>query len=123
MRKESRLWGCAVGAAIGDALGMPLEFGPPQPVERLVREMQPGVLPAGTFTDDTEMAVALAESLLARWPLDPADLAERFVAWYKAGPPDVGIQTGQVLGRVARGEVWSAAVEAVQADRPDAAGN
>lgn len=123
MRKESRLWGCAVGAAIGDALGMPLEFGPPQPVERLVREMQPGVLPAGTFTDDTEMAVALAESLLARWPLDPADLAERFVAWYKAGPPDVGIQTGQVLGRVARGEVWSAAVGAVQAGRPDAAGN
>ena len=123
LEKASRLWGCAVGAAVGDALGMPLEFGPPQPAGRLVREMQPGRLPAGSFTDDTEMALALAESLLAHCPLDPADLAERFVAWYRAGPPDVGIQTAQVLGRIARGEVWNTAVAAVQAGKPDSAGN
>ena len=48
----------AVGAAIGDALGMPLEFGPPRPAGRLVRNMLPARLPAGTFTDDTEMALA-----------------------------------------------------------------
>lgn len=121
--RKSRLWGCAVGAAVGDALGMPLEFGPPQPAGRLVREMKPGRLPAGSFTDDTEMALALAESLLANCPLDPEDLADRFVAWYRAGPPDVGIQTAQVLGRIARGEAWTAAVGAVQARRPDSAGN
>jgi len=119
----SRLWGCAVGAAIGDALGMPLEFGPRQPPERLVREMQPARLPAGTFTDDTEMALALAESLLAHCPLDPADLAERFATWYRSGPADVGIHLGQVLRRIAGGEAWSAAVGAVQAHDPEAAGN
>jgi ADP-ribosylglycohydrolase len=70
---------------------MPLEFGSRRPADRMAREMRSGWLPAGTFTDDTEMA--LAESLLAHRPLDPADLADRFVAWYEAGPEDIGYQT------------------------------
>ena len=128
---KDRARGCAVGAAIGDALGMPLEFGPPQPSDRLVREMRAGRLPAGTFTDDTEMALALAESLLAHRPLDPADgstelaevLAQRFVAWYRAGPNDVGIHTYSILSRIADGEPWEQAVETEQRQRPDSAGN
>ena len=120
---QDRVWGCAVGAAIGDALGMPLEFGPPRPLDRLVREMEPGRLPAGTFTDDTEMALALAESLLAHRPLDPADLAHRFVAWYHAGPDDVGFHTRNVLARIAAGQPWAQAAAAVQRQRPDSAGN
>jgi len=138
MRDRAR--GCAVGAAVGDALGMPLEFGPRQPADRLVWEMQAGRIPAGTFTDDTEMALALAEGLLAYYPPDPVDgsaersaecshqslaqvLAQRFVAWYRAGPDDVGIHTGSVLSRIASGEVWEQAVEAVQRRRPESAGN
>ena len=72
-----RTCGCAVGAAVGDALGMPLEFGTKRPADQLVRDMRPGdvrPLPAGHFTDDTEMALALAESLLAHKPLDPLSL-------------------------------------------------
>lgn len=120
---RDRLRGVAVGAAAGDALGMPLEFGPAIPPDRLVRAMQPGRLPAGGFTDDTEMALALAESLLAHRPLDPADLAGRFAAWYRAGPADIGRQTRLVLKRIARGEPWDAAVAAVQAENPWSAGN
>jgi len=112
-----------VGAAVGDALGMPLEFGPRQPAEHLVREMRGARLPAGSFTDDTEMALALAESLLAHRRLDPADLAQRFVAWYQAGPGDIGIHTSTVLSRIAAGEEWAMAAEAVQQQRPDSAGN
>ena len=100
---QDRIQGCAVGAAIGDALGMPLEFGPRQPAGQLVRDMQPGRLSAATFTDDTEMALAVADSLLAHCPLDPADLASRFVAWLRAGPGDVGIHTSSVLSRIAAG--------------------
>ena len=100
---RDRLRGVAVGAAIGDALGMPLEFGPAIPPDRLVRTMQAGRLPAGTFTDDTEMALALADSLLEHSPLDADSLARHFVAWYRAGPSDVGLQTRNVLGRIARG--------------------
>ncbi len=120
---RDRVRGCAVGAAVGDALGMPLEFGPRQPVGRLVREMKPGRVEAGTFTDDTEMALALAESLQARCPLDPADLAQRFVAWYRAGPDDVGIHTRHVLLRIAAGEAWQQVVASVQRQKPDSAGN
>jgi ADP-ribosyl-[dinitrogen reductase] hydrolase len=124
-----RIRGCAVGAAVGDALGMPLEFGPRQPADHLVREMQAGRIPAGTFTDDTEMALALAESLCrigtirAYCPLNPVDLAQRFVDWYQAGPPDVGIHTGAVLSRIAAGQPWEEAVEVVQRQKPDSAGN
>jgi ADP-ribosyl-[dinitrogen reductase] hydrolase len=120
---RERIRGCAVGAAVGDALGMPLEFGPRRAVDRLARDMQAARLPAGSFTDDTEMALALAESLVAHSPLDPADLAQRFVAWYRTGPPDVGIHTGSVLGRIAAGEPWEEVVEAAQRRRPDSAGN
>ncbi len=118
-----RLCGCAVGAAVGDALGMPLEFGPRRAPAGWVRDMLPGRIPAGSFTDDTEMALALAESLLAQRPLDPADLAQRFVAWYQAGPPDVGIHTAGVLQRIASGATWEAASAAAQAAQPNAAGN
>ena len=118
-----RARGCAVGAAIGDALGMPLEFGPARPLDNLVREMVPGRLPAGTFTDDTEMALALAESLLHLRPLDLDDLARRFAAWAMANPPDIGIQTSRVLRRVARGEPWETVIAEEQRRHPDAAGN
>lgn len=122
-RMLDRARGCAVGAAIGDALGMPLEFGPARPPENLLREMTAGRIPAGSFTDDTEMALALAESLLYRCPLDPADLADRFVAWAGAHPPDVGLHTRRVLDRIAAGEPWDEAVDAVQRAKPDSAGN
>jgi ADP-ribosyl-[dinitrogen reductase] hydrolase len=102
---------------------MPLEFQGRRPKDRLVREMRSGRLPAGSFTDDTEMMLALAESMLAHRPLDPADLAERFADWYQAGPDDVGNHTSAVLSRVARGEPWEPVVMSVQGRRPHSAGN
>jgi ADP-ribosyl-[dinitrogen reductase] hydrolase len=123
---QYRIRGCAVGAAVGDALGMPLEFGPRRPSESLVREMRAGELrplAAGHFTDDTEMALALAESLLAHRPLDPADLAQRSAEWYRAGPADIGVHTYHVLSRVLMGSGWEQAAREAQQECPDAAGN
>jgi ADP-ribosyl-[dinitrogen reductase] hydrolase len=120
---QNRARGCALGAAVGDALGMPLEFAPRRPVDQLVRDMEPGRLSAGTFTDDTEMALALADSLLAHRPLDPTDLAQRFAGWLQAGPDDVGNHTRNVLSRFADGQPWAEAVDAVQGQKPDSAGN
>ncbi len=118
-----RIRGCAVGAAAGDALGMPLEFYAARPTHDLVRNMLPGRLAAGTFTDDTEMALALAESLLAHRPLDPDDLAQRFVAWYRTHPPDIGEHTAKVLRRIAQGERWQDATAAEQRAWPASAAN
>uniref|UniRef100_A0A7C4Q1R4 ADP-ribosylglycohydrolase family protein n=1 Tax=Bellilinea caldifistulae TaxID=360411 RepID=A0A7C4Q1R4_9CHLR len=120
---RDRLRGVVVGAAVGDALGMPLEFGSAAPVERLIRTMRPGRLPAGSFTDDTEMALALAESLLHDFDLNPDDLAQRFSAWYRSNPPDVGIHTANVLQRISSGMPWQQAVEEVQQANPHNAGN
>lgn len=120
---QDRIRGVAVGAAIGDALGMPLEFCRATPSDRLVRDLLPGRLPAGSFTDDTEMALAVVESLLVRKPIDPEDLGQRFVGWFRLGPPDVGVYTSSVLSRIAAGATWDQASEEVQQRQPESAGN
>jgi ADP-ribosyl-[dinitrogen reductase] hydrolase len=121
--QQDRLRGIAVGAVIGDALGMPLEFQSPRSIHHLATEMESGPLPAGTFTDDTEMALALAESLQITSPLDPDDLAGRFTAWFQSHPGDVGIHTSHVLRQIAKGTSWRIAAESVQKANPEAAGN
>ncbi|HWC70465.1 MAG TPA: ADP-ribosylglycohydrolase family protein, partial [Actinomycetota bacterium] len=60
--------------------------------------------PPGSTTDDTALARNLVRSLAARGGLDPADLVERHLAWFRSDPPDVGTLTGRVLRRVDRGE-------------------
>ncbi len=120
---QDRLRGIAVGAAVGDALGMPLEFQPPRPVHNLETEMVKGQLPAGSFTDDTEMALCLAESLLIQNPLEGIDLAARFTSWYQSNPPDIGIHTTHVLARIAAGTDWQEAASNAQKANPDSASN
>lgn len=120
---SDRLRGIAVGAAVGDALGMPLEFGLASPTDDYVRDMRPGRLPAGTFTDDTEMALAFSESLLAAGRLNVEDLVKRFTDWFRRKPADVGIHTSSVLHRISAGETWEEATKGVQSKEPDSAGN
>lgn len=120
---QDRLRGIAVGAAIGDALGMPLEFHPPRPDYDLETEMIDGPLPAGSFTDDTEMALCLAESLLITSPLDAQDLSGRFLAWYQGHPSDVGIHTSEVMKLIMQGESIKKAAKKVQQRSPDSASN
>ena len=99
--------GALVGSAVGDALGAPFEFQPaglystrfPQPVRGGSGEMiGGGAWTAGEFTDDTHMALALAESLLAHGALDATDLWSRWRAW-AATAKDVGILTRHALAR------------------------
>lgn len=51
----------------------------------------------GEATDDTQMAVLVADSLLERSGLDLPDMFERFKQWAAAGPKDIGLQTEAVL--------------------------
>lgn len=118
-----KIRGMVVGAVCGDALGMPLEFHPPRPLNHLCREMEAGPLPAGSFTDDSEMSLALAESLLVHSPLNAQDLAQRFVTWGQSRPADMGIHTAQVLEKIARGASWQEAATQVQKSDPNSAGN
>ena len=45
----------------------------------------PFALPAGAWTDDTSMALCLAETLVERAAFDPVDQLERYVRWYRDG--------------------------------------
>ncbi len=78
----SRFVGALVGTFVGDALGMPVEGWSWREIARAygeVREMLPARLGAGTYTDDTALTIALAESLLANeGRVVPEDLVQRF---------------------------------------------
>ncbi len=120
---NDKIRGMVVGSVTGDALGMPLEFHAPRELNNLAREMEMGPLPAGTFTDDTEMALALAESLLEHSPLDGEDFTQRLLAWVQNRPADIGIHTSKVLSLIANGISWREASERVQSEDPQNAGN
>jgi ADP-ribosylglycohydrolase len=102
--RKARAVGTVVGAAVGDALGAPFEFGPAEAFS--ARFAAPGAggemcggggWEQGEATDDTQMAVLVAESLLERDGLDLPDIFTRFQRWAAAEPKDIGLQTEDVL--------------------------
>lgn len=107
---EDRAIGCLLGLAIGDALGTTLEFSSRDslPVVTDLVGGGPFSLKAGEWTDDTSMALCLADSLLACRQLDPAELMGRFQHWRDRGHNsvtghcfDIGITTSQSISRFA----------------------
>ena len=117
MHRSHRVAGALVGSAVGDALGAPFEFGPPgqfsarfpEPARGTHTEMCGGGSlgwEPGEFTDDTQMGLLVATSLIERGGLDEADLFDRFRTWLGGNPPDVGNQTRAVL---ASGHPWDVA--------------
>lgn len=87
MKTLDRYLGCLVGLAIGDALGATLEFKAPgtfQPIDDMVGG-GPHQLSAGRWTDDTSMALCLADSLISCRGFSPKDQMNRYVRWYRDG--------------------------------------
>lgn len=87
MNTQSRATACFLGLSIGDALGAPVEFKEPGEFEPVsdYRHSHVWNIPPGYWTDDTSMAICLAESILARNIVDPHDLLQRFSRWYLQG--------------------------------------
>lgn len=77
-RREDAARGALLGTFVGDALGMPYEGCAPAAVPAEL-DMQPARLGRGTYTDDTQMMIALAESVLARDGVDEQHLAQAFL--------------------------------------------
>ncbi|HPR65396.1 MAG TPA: ADP-ribosylglycohydrolase family protein [Thermoanaerobaculia bacterium] len=87
MDEKSRYLGALMGLAVGDAMGVPLEFQKPgkfKPVSD-IQGGGPFGLRKGQWTDDTSMALCLAESLIECREFDPDDLMERYIRWYREG--------------------------------------
>lgn len=92
-----RCAGVLLGLAAGDALGAGYEFAVPPSGEAAMIGGGHGGWDPGEWTDDTQMAICIAEET-ATGRLEPGAGAGRFLSWYRSGPADVGIsQTRSVL--------------------------
>lgn len=117
--RADRIAGGIVGLLVGDALGVPYEFHPPEeipPAEKIEFTPPPGFrrahgsVPPGTWSDDGAQALCLLASLLERGVFDPSDFAQRLRDWYDRGYMavdahvyDVGITTRRALGNLRSG--------------------
>jgi len=123
--ERDRAAGILLGLACGDALGRPVEFESANSIaseyDKLTEMLGDGThrKPPGTVTDDTELAVCIARSLIATEAFDPTDVAARFVEWYESGPFDAGMMTVDSLRRLKRGAAWDSAGRDVWESRPE----
>jgi ADP-ribosyl-[dinitrogen reductase] hydrolase len=116
---QERISGGLIGLLVGDALGVPYEFHPPQAIPPFAqiefdppanfRRSYPDILP-GTWSDDGAQALCLLASVLTCRCLDPEDLGFRLLSWYEHGlfavdnrVFDVGIQTSKALNALRSG--------------------
>jgi ADP-ribosyl-[dinitrogen reductase] hydrolase len=119
-----RAVGVLVGAAAGDALGVPYEYGSrPVPPADEPPEMLGGGLgdyAPGQWSDDTEMACVIArvaaEGADLRTPEALDRIADGFLGWYADGPADIGNQTRAVLSAVRPGAGSAARMRARATD-------
>ena len=98
-----RAAGVLLGCAVGDALGAGYEFTPAASLPATVDMIGGGLggFAPGEWTDDTAMAVAVAEAAATGLDLGSPDgldaVADGFARWYAGGPKDVGVHTSAVL--------------------------
>ncbi len=124
---RQRYAGALLGLACGDAVGTTVEFRPRgsfAPVTDMTGG-GPFGLAAGQWTDDTSMALCLAESLVTLGAFDAADQMQRYVRWWRSGHMsstgtcfDIGGTTCRALARFERsGDAYAGSTD------PRTAGN
>ena len=103
---ETKILGGLVGFAIGDALGVPIEFTPRKKDNPLTEMVGFGShsVPAGTWSDDTSMTIAAMDSICENRSIDYDDIMNRFCKWAKDAKYtatgvvfDIGIGTRNAL--------------------------
>jgi len=120
INKITQIKSALFGVAVGDALGVPVEFNSRQTIAQNPVTDMIGYgtyhLPAGTWSDDSSLAFCLAEALTQKF--DVNTIGHNFVKWYqenfwtpRGSVFDIGITTRQAISRLAQGE------------RPDLAGS
>ena len=116
-----RAQGVLLGQLAGDALGSFVEF---ESADRITRRFPEGVRDlvdggtwdtiAGQPTDDSEMALMLARSIMKRGGYDPGEALDAYAHWYTSRPFDIGGTTSAALRPVAaspKGERLAIAAE------------
>ena len=93
---KNTIKGALYGVAVGDALGAPLEFMSAEQIANRYGEVTDMIgggwlnVEPGEITDDTQMTLTVAEGI-AEEPENPIEaIGERFIAWARSGPKDIG---------------------------------
>ncbi len=96
----SRAQGCLLGQFAGDSLGSLVEFQTAQAIRRGYPAGVDALVPGGTWnslagqpTDDSEMALMLARTLVKEGRYDPESVRKAYVWWFESDPFDYGATT------------------------------
>jgi ADP-ribosyl-[dinitrogen reductase] hydrolase len=120
-----RAQGCFVGLACGDALGRLVEFKSATQIAdhhgKVTEMLADGshAKPAGTITDDTDLALCIARSLATEGGFDGDDVAQRFLDWYESGPFDIGLMMADAIRAYRDGVPWDHAGATVWESRSE----
>jgi ADP-ribosyl-[dinitrogen reductase] hydrolase len=96
LKLRDRALGAYVGLAVGDALGATTEFMTPREIEAtygLHDQIRGGgwlKLKPGQVTDDTQMSLALGQTIIERSGVESLAVAEAFSNWMRGKPVDIG---------------------------------
>jgi poly(ADP-ribose) glycohydrolase ARH3 len=105
---KSKFTGALIGTAVGDALGAPVEGWSMEQVRSVYSERKRWEMSYGRYTDDTELMIGVAESLIRNKGFNGADMARTFVRNYDAkrgyGPGSTG-----AIKMIKEGESWEEA--------------
>jgi ADP-ribosylglycohydrolase len=116
---RSRFTGAIVGFGIGDALGMPTQFlsreqiqtyygNPLATFTRAHNGHASQFLPQGSFTDDTQMMLVTAESLVECGRMDPAHQADSLLSWHLNPVPRTPMRANELACKhLAMGKPWN----------------
>jgi ADP-ribosyl-[dinitrogen reductase] hydrolase len=103
-----------LGTAVGDALGVPFEtkLANYEPLVKWDGKSYLGSehhgLQPGQYSDDTQMSLMVAESLIDNHGFNPDDLAERYVEWIVSGRArGYGKTTMLAITNLVNGKHWS----------------
>lgn len=124
---QDRIQGCLLGQAVGDALGTRYEFKSAKIVRNQMKTdiskatgdgkhlpilgQGPFDLVAGQVTDDTELALAMARSLVKKKTFDITDIAKSYAKWYHSHPFDIGSTTSNAFKNVLKSDIKKIAHE------------
>ncbi len=111
-RLKKKFQGCILGAAIGDALGMPTENLSKEEIKELygkvVDYVDPknhfrGILRRGEYTDDTELTICLIKAL-DKGGINISKFVRNLIGWFKRNPKGIGSGTRKAIEKLMRGD-------------------
>lgn len=105
---KDKFIGCLLGTAIGDSLGMVVEGWDREAIRQkygVLKDYQDERFGKGRYTDDTQMTLCIAESIIEKGGFEPGDIGKRFIGWLDYGR-GMGYACKKASERLSMGISW-----------------